>query len=83
MAKVKTNVFEIILKNILIGKTITIKGEDVLIENVNYDPNLRVTHITNGTNRYKLTQNEYFDFDFNQIGLGVNTRVLVGKRKIV
>lgn len=71
------------MKSILIGKTIRINNQDITITQINYDPNLRVTHISDGVNRYKLTQNDYFDFDFSQIGINIETRNLTGKRKIV
>lgn len=77
MAKYKTNAFEIILRENLIGGTIyDAEGNQIVILDLNYDPSVRCMYVSDGVKKYKIRVDEYFDFEFD--GKLSNNRVLPG-----
>lgn len=80
MAKRKTNIFEIILRAELIGKTVyDSEGTAIIISELNYDPTVRCAYVSDGTNKFKIKVDDYFDFDFTQEI--PETRVVPGQAK--
>lgn len=66
--KVGTNFFEIILREILIDKTIYLDDNTpVFIDDLNYLPKINQVLIKSGQEVYKLSINEDFDFDYDQV----------------
>lgn len=66
MAKQRTNLFEIILRDSLIGRTIYDDSDvPMIITELNYDPLLRCAYISNGTRKKKIliTDNFFFEYD--------------------
>ena len=67
MAKYKTNIFEIILRDTLIGKTIYDKdGSPLIISELNYDPTVRCAYVSDGIKKFKIKVDDYFDFEFTE-----------------
>jgi len=68
MKKVKTNIFEILLKEILIGKVFYDKNDNkIKIDDVNYSPLLNTVYIKSGNDGYSLStqENYFFELDDN------------------
>ena len=94
MAIQETNFFEIILRNVLIGKTIYEDFEDgngltaITILHLTYDPIIEQVYIcdaadpdSDGASSYKMDIKENFDFEYpNMKKIRPNRRKLKGKR---
>lgn len=66
--KVGTNFFEIILRETMIGKTIYLDDETpVYIDDLNYQSKINQIIIKSGDEVYKMSINDDFDFDYDQI----------------
>lgn len=64
MTKIRSNFFELMLKEIFIGKTIyNDNNEKMIITDINYQPILQEIYIKCGENGYKLTLNSNYDFE--------------------
>lgn len=63
MGKVRSNILEIVLKEILIGKEIYIEDKLVIIEDINYQPLINVVFIKSNGDGYKLSLNDLYDFN--------------------
>jgi hypothetical protein len=65
MAKYKTNIFEMVLRETLIGETIYDKdGKSLIIKELNYDPTVRCAYVTDGVKKFKIKVDDYFDYEF-------------------
>jgi len=82
MGRVKTNVMELVLKEILVGKKIYDDNDNqITIDDVNYQPLTNVVYLKSGENGYKLSMNEMYDFE---LGNGENDdRILPNIGKII
>jgi len=74
MAKERTNLMEIILRDVLMNMVIydtDDQGNEVQITigDLNYDPSINAVFIEDSItgNRYKFALNDYFDFDYQQV----------------
>lgn len=73
-----TNFFEILLREIMIGKTIYIdEGTPIYIDDLNYQPVINQVFIKSGDEVYKMNINRSFEFDYSQV-----ERLLPTKEKI-
>lgn len=64
MTKIRSNFFELMLKEIFIGKTIyNDNNEKMIITDINYQPILQEIYIKCGENGYKLSLNSNYDFE--------------------
>lgn len=67
MAKIKTNIMEIVLREILIGKTIyDNNGIPRKIDDINLQPSLGIVYIKSGGNGFSLSLQEFYDFELDQ-----------------
>jgi hypothetical protein len=94
MAIQQTNFLEIILREIMLGKTIYEDFEDgngltaIKIKHLTYDPVIEQVYIcdnldpdSDGANSYKLSILENFDFDYIELKkIRPNKRKIKGKR---
>jgi len=68
--KVRTNFFEILLRELMIGKTIYLNDNiPIYIDDLNYQPKVEQIFIKSGEEVYKLPINQNFDFDYDQISI--------------
>lgn len=55
---------ELLLKEILVGKKIYDEDDNqIIIDDVNYQPLTNVVYLKSGQNGYKLSMNEMYDFE--------------------
>ena len=77
MAKFKTNIFEMVLRETLIGEIIYDKdGNSLIISELNYDPTVRCAYVTDGVKKFKIKVDDYFDYEFT--GTMSSNRILPG-----
>lgn len=77
MAKYKTNIFEMVLRETLVGETIYDKdGSPLIIKELNYDPTVRCAYVTDGVKKFKIKVDDYFDYEFT--GKMSSDRILPG-----
>lgn len=95
MAIQETNFLEIVLREIMIGRTIYEDLEDgsgkkaIVINNLNYDPIINHVYICDmidtdhpDANMYKMSIRDNFDFDYDVIKkIKPNRKKIKGKRK--
>jgi len=74
MAKVKTNFLEIVLRDIMIGKTIYDDDDVIIINHLTYTPSTHVVKISDNidpeapeANNYKFLLKNIFEFEYNDI----------------
>jgi len=66
MAKIRTNVMELVLNEVLVGKKIYInENTPITIEYVEYQPILGEIYIKSGSDGYKINISRMYDFDLN------------------
>lgn len=76
--KTETNFLEIIMREVMIGKTIYLEdGTAIYIDDLNYQPLIEQVYIKSGDEAYKLHLKRNFDFDYNEIN-----KILPTKHKI-
>jgi hypothetical protein len=64
MAKIRTNIMEILLKKIMIGNYMyTDDGEKIRIDDINYQPLIREIYIKSGDRGFKLSMDANYDFE--------------------
>jgi hypothetical protein len=67
MAKIKTNIMELILREVLIGKEFYDNNNTIKrIDEVNYQPILDIVYVKSGDDGYYFSMNEFYDFELNQ-----------------
>jgi hypothetical protein len=67
MSRVKTNIMELLLREVLIGKQFYDNDNNLkTIDNVNFQPILNVVYIKSGDDGYYFSMNEFYDFEINQ-----------------
>lgn len=80
MAKYKTNIFEMVLRETLVGETIYDKdGDPLIIKELNYDPTVRCAYVTDGNKKFKIKVDDYFDYELT--GTMSSDRVIPGTSK--
>lgn len=93
MAIQETNFFEIVLREVMLGKTIYEDFGDgngltpITIQHLTYDPIIEQVYISDnvdpdaeGANTYKMCIMENFDFEYPSIKITPNHRKIKGKR---
>lgn len=66
MSKIKINIFELVLREILIGKKFYDNdGNLKTIEDLNYQPLLNIVYVKSGDDGYYFLMNELYDFELN------------------
>jgi hypothetical protein len=76
--RTETNFIEILLREMMIGKTIYLEDDTpVIIDDLNYQPLIEAVYITSGNNSYKMQLNRNFDFDYSQVN-----KIIPNKHKI-
>lgn len=83
MEKQNTNFIEILLRKEMIGVTIyDHENNPILIEELNYDPKVKLVYIKSGDNSYKFRIDENYDFEFNSVlnEIVTNKIKITGKR---
>lgn len=66
--RTETNFIEILLKEMMIGKTIYLDDDTpIIIDEINYQPLIEQVFIKSGDEAYKMPINRNFDFDYSQI----------------
>jgi len=65
MAKVETNFLEVLLRKEFIGKTIYLDDgtTPIVIQDLNYTPNIRTVYIEDGADTYKINIDTIFDLE--------------------
>lgn len=67
MARVKTNIMELLLRNALIGKEFYDNNNELkTIDEINYQPILDIVYVKSGDDGYYFSMNEFYDFELNQ-----------------
>lgn len=80
MAKIRTNFLEVLLKAYFIGKEMyDDTGKKIKIDDINYQPILDEVYIKSGSDGYKLTLNDNYDFELT---FDDNDRIAPNKGKI-
>lgn len=76
--KTSTNFMEIMLRTLMIGKTIYLDdGTAIFIDDINYQPLINHVFIKSGDEVYKMNINKNFSFDYEEVD-----RLLPTKEKI-
>lgn len=76
--RTETNFIEILLREMMIGKTIYLNdGTPIIIDDLNYQPLIDQVYIKSGEESYKMHLNRNFDFDYTQV-----SKVIPNKHKI-
>ena len=63
MARIRTNIMEIVLRQHLIGKQFYHNNELKTIDDINYQPILNTVYVKSGDDGYYFSMNEMFDFE--------------------
>lgn len=63
MARIRTNIMEIVLREYLIGKQFYHNDELKTIDDINYQPVLNTVYVKSGDGGYYFSMNEMFDFE--------------------
>jgi len=67
MARVKTNIMELLLREVLIGKEFYDNNEVLkTIDDINYQPILDIVYVKSGDDGYYFSMNKFYDFELNQ-----------------
>jgi len=75
----KTNIFEIILRNNLIGTTIYDNDNvPIIVSELNYDPSVRCMYVTDGVKKFKIKVDDYFNYEYDDSLEVSSTRNLPG-----
>ena len=74
MARVKTNFLEIVLRSVMIGKTIYDGDTPIVINHLTYSPGTHVVKVSDKidpddvtSNNYKFLLKNIFEFDYDEI----------------
>lgn len=79
MAKQETNFLEILFRSVLIGMTVYDDDDnELLIEELNYDPIIRHIFVTSGGNSYKMSLEKNYDFEMDK----AFTKIVPNKERI-
>lgn len=80
MGKIRTNIMEILLREILIGKQFYDKN-DVLrtIEDLDYQPFLKTVYILSGGDGYYFSIDDFYEFELNQ---SARPRIIPNKGRV-
>jgi len=80
MAKIKTNILEMMLKDFLIGKSFYDNDNNLkIIEDVNFQPLIQTVYVKSGDNGYYFSLNELYYFDLNETQ---SERIIPNKGKV-
>ncbi len=77
--RTETNFIEILLREMMIGKTIYLEdGTPIIIDDLNYQPLIEQVFIKSGDESYKMHLNRNFDFDYSQVSKLIPTKHKIG-----
>jgi hypothetical protein len=82
MGRIRTNIMELLLKEVLIGKSFYDNQNNLAtIDDLNYQPLTNTVFIRSGENGYRLSINDVYDFDIAD--LDDTDRIFPNKGKLI
>jgi len=79
MARIRTNIMEIVLREYLIGKQFYHNDELKTIDDINYQPVLNTVYVKSGDDGYYFSMNEMFDFELE---MSSRPKIIPNKGKV-
>jgi len=81
MAKIKTNIFELLFKQVLIGQKIYIDDNTLItIDDINYQPLIQEVYIKSGDNGYRMSVNSEYEFELLN---NLENKIIPNKGRII
>ena len=79
--KVRTNIMELLLREVLIGKGFYDNNDNlVIIDDINYQPLTNTIFVRSGEDGYRLSINDLYDFELE---IPVQDRIIPNKGRLI